>query len=124
MRRRPTRDRRNRCTAPSLVALVAVRCDRRSAIRSATRRCSIAAGPSAGLAGLLWPFLHNRNHSRRAMILGPSGSVAKNALRLALVVALALVLGCRGASEARTAGKTHIRFSGYAGNPAETDLMK
>ena len=42
---------------------------------------------------------------------------------ITLTAMLAFLMGCRmGTSEAD--GKVRLRFSGYAGNPAETDLMK
>jgi multiple sugar transport system substrate-binding protein len=42
---------------------------------------------------------------------------------IALTAAFAFLIGCRtGTSEAD--GRVRLRFSGYAGNPAETDLMK
>ena len=57
--------------------------------------------------------------ARRALC-GGMHAVAKG---ITLTAMLAFLIGCRtGTSEAD--GKVRLRFSGYAGNPAETDLMK
>src|SRR5262245_45957656 len=84
----------------------------------------------ASLSGFRMSSSRNSKRAMRIRVRG--GILARRALPgrihavakgITLTAMLAFLIGCRtGTSEAD--GKVHLRFSGYAGNPAETDLMK
>lgn len=65
------------------------------------------------------------NSEEAAVIPAPQRRSTRLALvlaRLAVVSGCAFLAGC-APDDARSAGKTRIRFSGYTGNPAETELV-